>query len=106
MNLVALLAVAWPVTGLLGAWLAGERGRDPLPWFVLCLVLGPFALLALGFSERAPGRQFKRCVECQEVVPRLATTCPQCRTDLIKAEQEERARSVSHEPARPHEDQP
>jgi hypothetical protein len=82
--------VIWIATGLLGAWLADERGRDPLPWLALAALMGPIALLAVGFSERVPGRQFKRCVECQEVVQRLATTCPYCGTDLIRAEEEER----------------
>lgn len=37
-------------------------------------------------QEREHSRHFKRCVECQELVWRTATRCPECGTDLIDAE--------------------
>lgn len=53
--------------------------------------------LLLGFvdftkdQERQFSHDFKRCVECQELVPKAATKCSYCATDLIEAETEERA---------------
>ena len=71
--------------GGIATWLAEERGRDTVPWFFLGALLGLLAIFMLGFSERVPGGRFKASVECQEVIPRLATTCPRWQTDLIEA---------------------
>ena len=82
--------VVWVVAGASTAsWLAVERGRDPAPWFLLGALLGPLALFMVGFPERVPRNQFKACLECQEAIPKFATTCPHCGTDLVKAEEEE-----------------
>lgn len=51
--------------------------------------------LLIGFTpvtkdqEREHSREFKRCVECRELVWRTATRCPDCGTDLIDAEASE-----------------
>lgn len=86
------LVVAWVISGILTAWLALERGWNWLEGFLFGFLLGPMGLLAMGLSGRTVGRKFKACLECQEAIPRLATTCPFCATDLIAAEAEERDR--------------
>lgn len=35
---------------LLAAWLAGERGREPLVWAIVGLLLGPMAVIAVGLA--------------------------------------------------------
>jgi len=74
------------VFGPLAAWLAVERGRDPAPWFVVGIVAGPFAAIAVGLGPRKVGHTFKACIECQEPIASGATTCPFCGSDLIAAE--------------------
>jgi len=52
-------------------------------------------VLLLGFppprAEREPSALWKRCVECQELVKQAATKCPHCTTDLLQAEEAEKA---------------
>lgn len=51
------LLAAWIAIGLLTAWLASQRGRSPLAWLAMGLLLGPFALLAVGLAPvRESGR--------------------------------------------------
>jgi hypothetical protein len=94
MDLPAALIVAYvAVFGSLSAWLAGERGRDPAPWFLLGALIGPFGAIIVGLAPRRIGAMFKACIECQEPILTAATTCPFCRTDLITAEGAEARRS-------------
>jgi hypothetical protein len=78
------------VFGFLVSWLADERGRNPVRWFILGGIFGPVALLTVGFSPRLIGPRFKACVECQEAVLLGATKCPFCASDLIEAEAQDR----------------
>jgi len=49
-TLFFIAVLAWVTMGALCAWLAGEKGRDVFGWFCLGVLLGPVALLTLGFS--------------------------------------------------------
>lgn len=52
---VVILAVAWPVVGLLSGLLMARRGYDPL-WVLIALPLGPlFVPIALERMRRRPG---------------------------------------------------
>lgn len=43
--------VVWACFGALpAAWLAGEKGRSALPWFLIGLLLGPIAIITVGFA--------------------------------------------------------
>jgi MFS family permease len=78
------VALGWLGSAVAAAWLADELGRSPRRWLLIGLALGPVAVLTVGFAGRAPGFRFRRCVECLEAIPRLATTCPHCGSDLIE----------------------
>lgn len=76
--LVAL--VIWSVAfALPAAWLAGERGRSGLVWFLVGLLLGPVAILILGFAPILPEGRYRHCVECLETILEGATRCPSVR---------------------------
>ena len=47
MEICLLLVVFWVIVGGFCAWLASEKGRGGLRWFILGVLLGPIALLAL-----------------------------------------------------------
>lgn len=47
-------AVGWGALALINAGLAQSKGRGRLVWFLLSLVLGPFATLAVVLSDRVP----------------------------------------------------
>jgi hypothetical protein len=91
MGLVLIGTVIWFTQASLTGWLATERGRDPVAWMLLGLLSGPIAMIAVGLAPLKAGGIFKSCVECLLAVPALATRCPYCRTDLIRAEGEEDA---------------
>lgn len=72
---------AWILVVFLTAFLADELGRGGW-WLIFAMVLGPVALIALGFSGRGEGHRFRRCPHCLELAARAATICPHCRTAL------------------------
>jgi hypothetical protein len=77
--------VLWVVTtlvvfGLPAAWLAGEKGRNPLAWLLAAVLIGPIAVLTVGLSPRSAGGAFGSCPRCREAVFADADVCPFCRT--------------------------
>lgn len=87
LEVVVIIGVlVWFGIAFLANWLADELGRPPRDWFLLSLVLGPVALIALGFAGRGLDHAFKACVTCREPIHEGATTCPNCRADLTGAE--------------------
>jgi predicted RNA-binding Zn-ribbon protein involved in translation (DUF1610 family) len=61
----------------LGCWLASEKGRPLLKWFLLCFFLGIPALLALGF---APSNNAQKTMS-QKTEPHdmsVKWKCPKC----------------------------
>jgi hypothetical protein len=93
--IATVLLIDRVVFGTMTLWLAVERGRVGPRWFILGALLGPVALITVGFSERVPRGSFKACIECREPIPHEATTCPKCQTDLIEAEGAERRSRLS-----------
>jgi len=70
----ALLLVLIPLW-LLVAWgasvIARNQGENPLRWFVIGLMLGPFSWLAAHYSGKV-------CIHCRSRIHRLAMICPRC----------------------------
>lgn len=78
-DLWILLAVWALIFGTMAAWLARERGRAFLPWFLVGGLVGPLALLLVGFAPmRADNASFRWCVECIEPIDIDAITCSHC----------------------------
>jgi hypothetical protein len=74
----------WAIPSMLGcSWLAGLKGYSGISWGLTGLVLGPIAILTLGFAPRGFQPPYCACVECAEPVFIDATTCPHCQTDLV-----------------------
>ena len=48
-------AVGWGTLALLNAGIAQGKGRGGLNWFLLSLLLGPIATLALVIVDKLPG---------------------------------------------------
>ena len=71
--------------GALCAWLADQKGRDPVAWFILGCLLSVVALLVLGFSpsvEEDDDELVKTCPQCAEEVKAEALICRFCRSEF------------------------
>lgn len=86
------MLLIWLLLGAIAAGVAGRKGRSVPGWFVLGLLFGPFALLAIAAAspdtsrtERADlqSRRARHCPECRGVIPSDARRCRHCgATDL------------------------
>ena len=84
-----LLAVA------VGAW-AEKRGRGPVAWFFLALVLSPvLAAVFLAVMEPKTRADEKVCPACAETVKAEATVCKHCGHVFPKPLPDPRIRPVS-----------
>lgn len=94
--LAAWLVLAWLLCVVLVAWAAQGRGRSPLGWLGLAILLTPpiAALMLLLFVER-PDLRLRRdaekgraglrlCPSCSEVVRTEARRCRFCLGELIR----------------------
>ena len=77
--------VIWVVVfGGTASWIASTKGHGEITWFVLGVVLGPYASLVVGLSsDRHQGPGWERCGACLEPVRSGATRCPHCTITLI-----------------------
>ena len=73
---------AWLIVAVAAGWLAEEKGRSAIIWFLVGLVSGPFAVVLVGFAPRGASGQFQRCRECREPIRREAVVCPFCRATM------------------------
>lgn len=69
--------VFWLLFGLISAAIAGNKGLSFVAWFVVGILIGPFAILAAIFA-----RAGSRCPYCKSPIHREATKCPRCQSDL------------------------
>jgi hypothetical protein len=56
-----LAVTAWLVVAVAAGWLAEEKGRSPIIWFLVGLVSGPFAVVLVGLAPRGASGQYQRC---------------------------------------------
>jgi hypothetical protein len=86
--MVAFVIVLWIVTAMFCTYLANEKDRSPLAWFILGVLFGPIALLALGFVPVGS----KQCQTCAETIRRQAKVCPHCGTKFEPNAEEEKTK--------------
>jgi hypothetical protein len=92
--MILMAVVLWVFFGVVSASIATARGRSGVGWFLLGLLLGPFApavvaLLPTAEANRqaqarrhgmAPG--WRKCPFCAEVVREEAAICRYCQREL------------------------
>ena len=84
--LVAVLVYNSLVSAAFSAFVASEKGRDGVGWFMLGLLFGFLALLAIvglpkiddSLAAQEPRR--RRCSVCFELILPEASICPYCQT--------------------------
>jgi hypothetical protein len=85
--------VLWLFFGVVSAAIATARGRSGFGWFLLGILLGPFALAVALLPTAEAGRQeearrrgvapgWRKCPFCAEVVREEATVCRYCQREL------------------------
>jgi hypothetical protein len=79
---LTLAVTAWLVVAVAAGWLAEEKGRSAIIWFLVGLVTGPFAVLLVGLAPRGASGDYRRCRECREPIRRDAAVCPFCRASM------------------------
>ena len=104
--LVAVLVYNSLVSAAFSAFVASEKGRDGGVWFMLGLLFGFLALLAIvGLPEIddslvAPEPRRRRCSVCFELILPEASICPYCQT-VVEPISNEDAESISDGDAEP-----
>ena len=82
---ITLLIIFGPplVCGIIGAVLAGNRGRSKFGWFLLCAIL-PLLIILIIFLKPAKEVEgkVKQCPKCKEFVKWDATICRYCRSPV------------------------
>lgn len=79
----AYVGVFFLLPGIIGAWLARTKGRNPLLWFVLNGVFPPTLMITFyqGPVRAVPGH-YRQCSKCSEYSKWRESACRFCQTDL------------------------
>lgn len=81
------LLIIWGFFGIIAAVIAGAKGRSGFGWFILGMLLGPFALVVALLPSRnlqspmtasMPAADLVPCPECAEMIQRQAKKCRFC----------------------------
>jgi len=83
------LVVLWLICGFFAGYVAYEKGRWGFWWFVMGLLFGPIALLAVVGLPDISSSMFQpspkthvTCPDCAEFVRNKAKVCPYCSCKL------------------------
>jgi hypothetical protein len=64
--------------GVVSGLLARSKGRSVLGWFLVGLIIGPFALIVAVMPPTAQEGRFIECPACCEVIQSEARVCRHC----------------------------
>jgi hypothetical protein len=71
----ALISIASLICGVACIFIAEKRGGSPLAWFILGIIFGPLAILVALTAGR-------RCKECYLIIPKEASKCRYCGSEI------------------------
>jgi hypothetical protein len=79
----AYIGIFFILPGIIGAWLARTKGRNPALWFIFSGLFPP-TLMIVYFQapvRPVPGH-YRRCTKCREYSKWRETVCRFCQTEL------------------------
>jgi hypothetical protein len=69
--------------GIIGAWIARTKGRNPLLWFLVNGLFAPTLMITIFQGPaRAVDGHYRQCSKCREYSKWRETECRFCQTDL------------------------
>lgn len=69
--------------GVIGAWMAYTKGRNPLLWFVISGLFPPTVMLTIFQKPARPVTgHYRQCPKCREYSKWRETVCRFCQTEL------------------------
>jgi hypothetical protein len=82
--ILIIMLLIWFVPGIIGAYIAGMKGRSKLGWFFICAIF-PLCIIAIIFLPPAKeiAGKYKQCPACKEFVKWGAIICKHCRSEIL-----------------------
>jgi hypothetical protein len=80
----------WIITlvfGVTASVIAETKGRNTFGWFLVGLMIGPFALLVIALPKIPRDGRFVKCPTCFEIIHAHAERCRFCHERMLAAPQ-------------------
>ena len=76
------LLVIWLLIAVVTAIIASSKGRDGFGWFLIAILLGPFALILSMAMPKVVTGEHRRCEQCAELIRVEAVKCRHCGSEV------------------------
>lgn len=80
---IAFITIFFILPGIIGAWLAWTKGRNPLLWFLLNTCFPPTLMVTIFQGPVRPvAGHYRQCPKCSRYSKWRDTVCRFCQTSL------------------------